>query len=74
MKANAAGKMSKGSEAIEAFTTTSSMHNQQLLLTASPLVCIGSKHPRVYWLQMTTRYMVVGKYGLLVQKRGLKDH
>jgi len=34
MKAHAAGKTSKGSEAVEAFTpSTSSMRNQQLLLT-----------------------------------------
>jgi len=34
MKAHAAGKTSKGSEAVEAFTpSTSSKHNQQLLLT-----------------------------------------
>jgi len=34
MKVHAVGKTSKGSEAVEAFTpSTSSMHNQQLLLT-----------------------------------------
>jgi len=44
---------------------------------ASPLVgpCIGSKHPGMYWL-WTTYFptpIVVGKYGLLVRKRSLKD-
>jgi len=42
---------------------------------ASPLVdlCIGSKHPGAYWQWTTTRYMVVGKYGLLARKHSLKD-
>jgi len=42
---------------------------------ASPSVglCIGSKHPGAYWPWTTTRYMALGKYGLLAQKRGLKD-
>jgi len=37
---NAAGKMSKGSEAVEAFTqSTSRMHDQQLLLTCVTGAC-----------------------------------
>jgi len=36
-------------------------------------VCIGSKHPGANRRRRLDNYMVVGKYGLLVRKRSLKD-